>query len=354
MSLTACIAHRVGGFALNLDLALPGEGITALFGPSGCGKTLSLRCLAGLERPAQAKIAWNGTTWQDTRDFAPPHRRRIGYVPQEALLFPHLDVRGNLDFARRRHPGARLGIAEAAALLGIEALLDRRCDALSGGQRQRVAVARALLSNPVLLLLDEPLSALDEAARIGIARDLRRLARELALPMILVSHSAAEVERLADRLLPMRDGRCGALQALQQALADPASPLQIEGGPVAVFDVTVQACSADGLLEVELGGQPVWLPGEALPPGTPLRLRVAAREVVLSLEPPAQSSALNCLAVQIDALDPLDAASVVASCRLADGRRLFATVTRRAAARLQLASGQQAHAQFKAVALPGA
>jgi len=353
MSLTARIAHRVGGFALNLDLDLPGEGITALFGPSGCGKSLSLRCLAGLERPAQANIAWNGTTWQDSRRFVPPHQRRIGYVPQEAVLFPHLDVRGNLDYARRRNPASRLALAEAAALLGIEALLDRRCDALSGGQRQRVAVARALLSDPVLLLLDEPLSALDEAARVGIARDLRRLARELALPMILVSHSAAEVERLADRLLPMRDGRCGAPQTLQQALADPASPLQVEGGPVAVFDTVVRGCSDDGLLEVELGGVAVWLPGEALPVGTSFRLRVAAREVVLSLSPPRESSVLNVLNVTLESLTELDAARIVASCRLPDGQRLFASITRRAAARLALEPGQTLFAQFKAMALPG-
>lgn len=353
MSLLARITHRVGHFHLDLDLQLPAQGVSALFGPSGCGKTLTLRCLAGLERPAQAQIAWCGASWQHGRQFLPPHRRRIGYVPQEAALFAHLDVRGNLEFARQRSLSKRLTLAQVTRLLGIEDLVDRRADSLSGGQRQRVAVARALLADPVLLLMDEPLSALDQSARLSIARDLRVLSRELKLPMILVSHSSAEVERLADRIVLITAGRNQALQEVQAALADPSSPLQLEDGPAAVLDTRVLGASDDGLLEVELGNERLWLAGAALASGSALRLRVAAREVTLALTPAQDSSALNTLAVTIEALQPHADGCVVVICRLRGGERLFAAITERARTRLALVPGQAAYAQFKATALPG-
>lgn len=353
MSLLARITHRIGRFTLDLDLQLPGQGVSALFGPSGCGKTLTLRCLAGLERPAQAQIVWCGTSWQHGRQFLPPHRRRIGYVPQEAALFAHLDVRGNLEFARQRSLNKRLTLSQVTRLLGIEDLLDRRADSLSGGQRQRVAVARALLADPVLLLLDEPLSALDHSARLSIARDLRVLSRELTLPMILVSHSSAEVERLADRIVLMDAGRNQAVQDLSEALADPASPLQLEDGPAAVFDTRVLGASDDGLLEVELGHERLWLPNAALAPGGVLRLRIAAREVTLALTPAQDSSALNTLAVTIEALQSCGDGRVLVICRMRGGERLFAAITERARTRLALGPGLAAYAQFKATALPG-
>ncbi|MFN3843473.1 MAG: molybdenum ABC transporter ATP-binding protein [Rehaibacterium terrae] len=350
MSLSVRIAHRAGTFALALDFDLPGSGVTALFGPSGCGKTLTLRCLAGLERPRRARIECDGEIWQDDAFHLPPHRRRVGLVPQEPTLFAHLDVRGNLAYALSRCASPVLGLDEAARLVGIADLLDRRTDALSGGQRQRVAIARALLSHPRLLLLDEPLSALDDPARRGIALDLRRLARDLGLPMVLVSHSAAEVERLADRVVLMRDGRNDVPRSLAEAVADPDSPLHAEAGPASVLD-GVPAGIEDGLLAVALGSDRLWLPWRGAAPPASLRLRIMARDVALGLAPARDLSVLNILPVTIESMRDGADATVLVACRSGSGARLFASITRRAATMLGLAPGMRVHAHLKAVAL---
>lgn len=196
------------GFDLDVRLRLPAQGVSVLFGPSGCGKTTVLRALAGLER-AEGRVVFAGEVWQDGRTAVPTHRRAIGYVFQEPSLFPHLSVLGNLDYGRKRVPPVlqRMSLDEAVALLGIGDLMARRPGALSGGERQRVAIARALLTSPRLLLMDEPLSALDAARKAEILPYLERLNREARIPVVYVTHALDEAARLADHLVLMQAGR---------------------------------------------------------------------------------------------------------------------------------------------------
>jgi molybdate transport system ATP-binding protein len=200
---------RYPGFALDVTLDLPGRGVTALFGPSGCGKTTCLRAMAGLLHAPGGRLRVQGEVWQDDHRFVPTHRRPLGYVAQDAALFPHLTVRGNVEYGMKRVPAAqrKVSIDQAVALLGIDALMGRRPDALSGGERQRVAMARALATSPRLLLLDEPMAALDARRKAEVLPWLERLHRELDIPVIYVSHAIGEVARLADHLVLMEAGR---------------------------------------------------------------------------------------------------------------------------------------------------
>lgn len=352
MSLLLDIEHRVASFALRVQGELPLTGISALFGPSGAGKTLTLRCIAGLERPLRTRIEYAGERWQDHRHFIPAHRRGVAYVPQDAGLFAHLSVRGNLDYALRRNPAPRLCLGELAGRLQIHDWLQRPVTGLSGGERQRVALARALLAGARLLLLDEPLAALDRGARQQIALLLRQVSVDYALPMLLVSHSAEEVERLADRVWPIHAGQTAAVLPLAAALADPHSPLHAEQGPASVFDTTVLGpADADGLQPLAIGAARLWMAAGALAPGAGLRVRVMARDVVLNLDPPVRSSALNALPVRILAIDEVDAASVLLRCGMDADHSLLALLTRRSVRQLGLATGMQVWAQMKAVAL---
>ena len=224
MSLTARFELSHPGFTLDVDLALPGSGVTALFGPSGSGKTSCLRCVAGLEPAARGRLVVAGETWQDSDRglFLPPHRRALGYVFQDANLFEHLDVRRNLLFGWKRvAPAARrLALEQVVELLGIEGLLARMPARLSGGERQRVGIARALLTSPRLLLMDEPLAALDAERKAEILPYLERLTGELALPILYVSHAPDEVARLADHLVLLEQGwQVLALDAEPEALS---------------------------------------------------------------------------------------------------------------------------------------
>jgi molybdate transport system ATP-binding protein len=213
------LTGRFGSLELRAQARFPARGVTAIVGPSGAGKTTLLRCLAGLAR-AEGRIAVSGEVWQDGARSTPPHRRGVGYVFQEPSLFPHLSVRGNLDFAARRAPdGPGPDLDEAVRMLGLGGLIERATEALSGGERQRVAIARALLSKPTLLLLDEPLSSLDPEGKAEVLPYLDRLHRELALPVILVSHDAFEVARLADRSFLMEAGRLAPVSERRDPLA---------------------------------------------------------------------------------------------------------------------------------------
>ncbi len=206
----AHFSGRIGGFALDVGFAAPETGVTALFGPSGCGKTTVLRCIAGLERLEYGHFSLSATeVWQDGFRFLPPHRRAVGYVFQEASLFPHLSVTANLRFGQKRAADRGIVFDEVVTLLGLSRLLGRVPARLSGGERQRVAIGRALLSQPRLLLMDEPLSALDRISKDEILPYLERLYDALSIPVIYVSHDLAEVERLADHLVLLSAGRTG-------------------------------------------------------------------------------------------------------------------------------------------------
>ncbi len=353
MNLRVRARWRREAFELDVDLALPLAGVTALFGRSGCGKTSLLRVIAGLERVRDAEVVLGERIWQQGRHFVPLHRRRIGLVFQEHSLLPHLSVRDNLLYGYRRTPEAerRLHLQEVTAMLGIGALLDRSIDRLSGGQRQRVSLGRALLTSPQLLLLDEPLAALDTQTKREILPFLSRLAGEAGVPMILVSHAPDEVERLADRVVFLRDGRVDAIDTLRDALARPDSPLFDEEGPASVLEGDLGVLADNGLHPFVTPAARLWLAGaSARRPGA-ARLRILARDVALALDAPGRVSILNQLPVTIERVEPASDGRVTVVCRLADGQVLLAQITAWSAQTLALAPGVAVFALIKSVAL---
>jgi len=229
------------GFSLDVDLDLPARGVIALFGHSGSGKTTLLRCIAGLEHAPDGRLSLNDEVWQDAERFLPTHQRPIGYVFQEASLFPHLTARGNLEYGMKRAASRmdRPALDHIVELLGIGSLLERRPDQLSGGERQRVGIARALAVKPRLLLMDEPLAALDLARKQEILPYLERLHEELEIPVLYVSHSPDEVARLADHIVVMRDGRAVAAGPLTETLARLDLPIQLGEDAGVVLDAVV-------------------------------------------------------------------------------------------------------------------
>lgn len=349
---------RQGSFGLDVDLRLPGRGVTALFGPSGSGKTSLLRCLAGLAMPDPGYLRVNGEVWQDSaRGLAlPAHRRAVGYVFQEANLFAHLDVRANLHYGYKRvAPGARrVHPADAAALLGIDHLLARMPDGLSGGERQRVGIARALLTSPSLLLMDEPLAALDERRKQEILPYLERLHDELDIPMIYVSHAAQEVARLADHVVLMEDGQAVSSGPIAETLADLGlPPARADDASVVVQGVAAGYDDAYRLLSVALpaSSSTLRVVHGAVPQGRPMRLVVKARDVSLALSRQDDSSMLNVLPVRVRNSAPADNPAHVMVRLDADGTPLLARITRYSHDRLQVGPGKQLWAQIKSVSL---
>ncbi|MDD5249445.1 MAG: molybdenum ABC transporter ATP-binding protein [Rhodocyclaceae bacterium] len=358
MSIAARFRIAFPGFVLDADLTLPGRGVTALFGPSGSGKTTLLRAIAGLERVAGGHLVVNGDTWQDDerRIFLPTHQRPLGYVFQEASLFPHLSVRGNLDYGRKRIAAAnrRIDGDRVIDLLGIGALLDRLPARLSGGERQRVAIARALLTSPKLLLMDEPLAALDYARKQEILPYLERLHDELEIPLLYVSHAHDEVARLADHLVMLEQGRVLANGPLGATLARLDLPLYLgEDAGVVLDAVVVERDAGWHLVRAEFPGGSVWVRDNGLPVGHRVRLRILARDVSVARHKLEGSSILNTLPARVvDVAD--DAHPALALVRLDIGASpLIARLTRRSAAALELRPGMEVWGQIKAVALIG-
>jgi molybdate transport system ATP-binding protein len=354
---------RRGAFTLDVALRLPARGVSALFGPSGCGKTTLLRCLAGLERAPGGRVVVDGQAWQDDarRIFVPTHRRAIGVVFQESSLFEHLDVRGNVEFGWRRiDPGARrVSIEQAIEWTGIEALLHRSVAGLSGGERQRVALARALAVSPRLLLMDEPLAALDAARKAEILPALERLNEASGIPIVYVSHAVAEVARLADHLVLMEAGRVIADGPVADLLARLDLPLPPGEDAGVVLQGHVGALDAQWqLARLDVPGRAFWSRDPGLPLGHAIRLRVLARDVSLGLRPLEDSSIQNQLPAVVEAIgdDAQHPAQVLVRVRTraegdGAGATLLARVTRRAAHALALAPGLPVWTMVKSVAL---
>jgi molybdate transport system ATP-binding protein len=343
-------------FTLQVDLRLPGRGITVLFGASGSGKTSLLRCVAGLERPRAAKVVVAGEIWQDdaTHLFLPTHRRAIGYVFQEASLFSHLDVLGNLRYALKRAPGEqpRQLLESCIALLGIGHLLERNPTQLSGGERQRVAIARALSTGPRVLLLDEPMAALDAARRREILPWLERLRDELHIPMLYVTHSADELARLADYLVVMEQGQAKAAGPAQEVMAaiEPAVVVGEDAGALLRGQVIARDAQWD-LAQVAFPGGVLWVRDAGFAIGQPVRLRVLARDVSLSTEEPRHTSIQNHVPCVVESI-AADMHPSQCLVRVRCGESvLLARVTRRALSHLQLHPRSEAWAQVKSVAI---
>lgn len=352
--ITARFALRHPGFELEADLVAPGRGVTALFGPSGSGKTTILRCLAGLEHSAGA-LCVNGEVWQSAAVFVPPHRRAMGYVFQEASLFPHLSVRENLLYGYRRiAPAARqVQLDQVMEWLGLAVLLERRDPAaLSGGERQRVAIARALLTSPRLLLMDEPLSALDGQSKQEILAYLETLHRELDIPVIYVTHAMEEVIRLADHLVYLQQGRVAASGALLPMLSQPDSPLAKFEDAAVVIETTVGALDERyQLARLDFPGGVLWVGAAGLVPGRRLRARVQARDVSLALQQPQASSINNILPASIVSLAAAGPGQINVQLMTGEQVMLLARITQRSCEALQLAIGMPVYAQVKTVAL---
>ena len=343
------------GFTLDVNLALPGRGITALFGHSGSGKTTLLRCIAGLEKAPLGTLSVNGEVWQDKDIWLPTHKRSLGYVFQEASLFPHLTVLGNLRYGLKRIKNPQqAGLDQAIELLGIAHLLERKPDRLSGGERSRVGIARALAVSPHLLLLDEPLVALDLKRKQEILPYLEKLHDELDIPVLYVSHAPDEVARLADHLVVLEQGQCLANGPLGETLARLDLPIQLGEDVGVVMDA--HAVSRDPrwhLACVEFPGGRLWVRDHGVPDGHRVRLRILARDVSIAREKIEGSSILNTLPAKIIAIAD-DTHPGLALIRLELGTSpLIARLTRRSVAALELKPGMAVWTQIKAVALVG-
>ncbi|WP_462322428.1 molybdenum ABC transporter ATP-binding protein [Halochromatium sp.] len=399
------------GFQLEVNEHLPARGVTALFGHSGSGKTTLLRCIAGLEHAAEGEIRFNGEVWQDAEIWVPTHQRPIGYVFQEASLFPHLSVLGNLRYGQRRSRGRsglinragqglvngfsgrargvagpgletsigtstenrlgktaagasadsspedgsgidRFSLEQAIELLGIGHLLKRRPAALSGGERQRVGMARALAVNPRLLLMDEPLAALDLKRKLEILPYLERLHDQLEIPVLYVSHAPDEVARLADHILVMDAGRVLASGPLNETLSRLDLPIRLGEDAGVVLDGQVaERDERWHLLRVACCGASLWTRDTGAELGAHVRLRILARDVSITHDPSHQSSIQNTLPAKVLSLGD-DSHPALRLVKLeVSGSPVLARVTRRSAERLALAPGQSVYAQIKAVAL---
>jgi molybdate transport system ATP-binding protein len=354
--LEVSVRKALGSFDLHADFECPAQGIVALFGRSGAGKTSLVNALAGLLRPDAGRIAVQGTVLFDSGRGVdlPPDRRRIGYVFQEGRLFPHYSVRGNLLYGYRRAPVAdrRIGFDQVVELLGLPPLLQRRPHQLSGGEKQRVALGRALLANPRLLLMDEPLAALDQPRKEEVLPFVERLRDELALPIVYVTHAMEEIVRLADSMVLVDDGRIAAVGPVEEITARlELRPLtgRYEAGAALPARVAGHH-EGDQLSELAFDGGRLLVPALDLPVGHQLRVRIRARDVALSLSRPTDASFLNVLEGVVREVGA-DSGPMV-DLRLQVGEAsVWTRITQRSCRELGLAPGRRAFALVKAVAI---
>ncbi|MCW8931886.1 MAG: molybdenum ABC transporter ATP-binding protein [Gammaproteobacteria bacterium] len=340
-------------FTLDVELNIPDTGVTAIYGDSGCGKTTLLRAIAGLEYSPTSYLRVGHKIWQDSSTFIPPEKRSVAYVFQEASLFSHLSVRGNLEYGLKRVPknNSKVSLERAIDLLGISHLLDRNTDQLSGGERQRIAIARALAISPRLLLMDEPLAALDLKRKHEIMPYLESLHDELKIPVLYVSHAPGEVARLADHLILLENGQLKASGKLDQMLTRLDLPLAHGDKAAAVIHATVAGHDTEfDLTYLDFPGGRFTVAHKDLKVNHPVRLRVIARDVSLTLEQQSNTSILNIFPAIVDEMTPEGKAQVMIRL-LINGIPLLARITRKSASLLELAPGKHLYAQVKSVAL---
>ena len=352
MSLEVDVAWRAGGFALEAAFVSSGP-LTVLFGRSGAGKTTLVNLVAGLAAPERGRIAVGGRVLVDTARgvCVPAHRRRVGYVFQEHRLFPHLDVRRNLEYGMRARDAARFD--EIVALLDLGALLERRAGALSGGEGQRVAIGRALLAGPELLLMDEPLAALDASRKAEVLRYVERLRDSAAAPIVYVTHALSEVARLATDLVVLERGRVVAAGAARELLArEDLVSLGDDDDALAALEARVAAHDdAFGLSELAVeGAGALFVQRVARDAGARVRVQVRARDVMLALEKPSRVSALNVLEARVAGRRerPPSAVEIALDC---GAQRIFARITRKSEAELGLSAGARVFAVLKSVSI---
>ena len=347
----------VGSFSLDVSVALPGRGVTAIFGPSGSGKTTLLRCMAGLERAPGGFLSINGDIWQDDAKqiFKPVHRRSLGYVSQAANLFSHLSVQGNLDYGLKRTPDAhrKVSLALVVDLLGIGKLLARQPATLSGGESQRVAIARALATSPQLLLMDEPLAALDVRRKAEVLPYLERLHTELSIPVMYVSHAPDEVARLADHLVLLDSGRVLASGPTRELMTRLDLPLAHGDAAATIIDAVVTQIEPDyHLSHAQFAGGQICVLNPNLRIGQQVRIRIQARDVSLTLACQQGTSVLNIFAAVVTAISNDSPGQVMVALN-AGGATLLARITQKSCDALSLQPGCAVFAQVKGVAVLG-
>ncbi len=357
MTLNAHFAGHLGDFTLDARFTFPAKGITALFGASGCGKTSVLRSVAGLNRLDFGLFAIGGETWQNRRTFLAPHKRALGYVFQDANLFPHLSARANLLYGAKRaaqthdkSASAPVDFDDLVALLGIGHLLDRAPANLSGGERQRVAIGRALLAQPKILLMDEPLSALDQQNKSEIMPYLERLHDTLSIPVLYVTHAFDEVTRLADHMVLMEEGRVVASGALADVLSRLDLPFQQDDAAGVAIDAVITELDARWHLALaEFPGGSLWIRDPGLPPGGKVRLRILARDVSLARQRLDGASILNLLPATVMEVAPGDHPAVALARVDVGGTPFVARLTARSVEALGLSPGHKTWMQVKTV-----
>lgn len=352
MLLKVRVSVTKGDFNLNASLELELQGITALFGKSAAGKTTLLRHISGLERARDTHLSFGGTVWQDDEAFVPPHRRGIGYLFQQVELFSHLNVMGNLVYGFNRTPvqQRRFSPAEIIELLKIGHLAGRRVGYLSGGEKQLVALGRTLLTSPQILLMDEPLSALDAAAKQAIYPLLKKIAHELQIPIIYVSHAVDEVARLADAMLLIDSGRIIAQGSMGEMLTRLDLPLARQADAEVIIEGRVLAHDDNWqLTEIEFSGGRFLVPLVEAPLQSPVRLRVAASDVSISLTAPSGSSIINAFVAEV--VEILEEGAIAILKLRAGLTPLIARVTRKSCQNLGIKPGKVVYAQVKGAAV---